>query len=795
MSGKDLVVAYALSLERQIAERDSGLVCRDEEVFKKLEELMKEGGPEEVHCWGLDPLRVMEESLKAAAAAPGCSRRPTARGGLHGLAQAFEVLEQAALNLYVGPWRKEYKVMKMYSGMFTHHVMPVLSMPQIENLFGLLGYELSPSQPEQLCLQAARGGGAACSPDDLLRLACGFFAARCECRLILEALGKHGGDVQWEQSMVKERQRGNSLQVALDNTKKTLEVCQPQMEPPRAGEEDLYGDELLNGGQRKVLITNDDGPSSSMWGPQSIISAPAVKTHNNGVSSPLESDTDKKEQDRRPGGESRPEKTDSNLQVEVEAKREPEVNHYCSCLQTTSHHILRQCIECNVLHDFSCVSINACISMGHTVEFTDEMEPAALLPQRGSLRGKKEQDRLPGGESRSVKTESNILQVEVEAKREPEVNHYCSCFQSPGAVLTQCIECNTLHDIACDSFTACRSSRHKLEYPVKKFEDIQKPAAVSPQRGSFRGKKEDRLPGGESRSVKTASQSSTLHVEVKGLSKREPELDYYHSCLQSSPSLIEHCSQCNALHDFSCAIVSACRASGHRVELFDTGTKEPAAVSPQRGSFRGKKEDRLPGRESRSVKTESLQVEMTAKREPEVNYYCSCLQSPNAVLKQCIECNTFHDIDCAFFDVCRSNGHIVEYPEEVKESPAVSPVSKTHIGNTARISALAVHNDPKSVTPSLPPITFHHCCDLNQLDPRLLCRTCQVFHNSSCPDKDRCQRDHDVRELGQCFCGRYCSRKPLVLCRYCGREYCSQCWYKTPVSCTCGQTFDQGSPV
>lgn len=84
-------------------------------------------------------------------------------------------------------------------------------MPQIENLFGLLGYEVSPSRPEHLCLQTA--GVGASSPDDRLHLACAFYAARCECCVILETLGKRRGDVQWELSVVKERQRGNGLQV------------------------------------------------------------------------------------------------------------------------------------------------------------------------------------------------------------------------------------------------------------------------------------------------------------------------------------------------------------------------------------------------------------------------------------------------------------------------------------------------------------------------------------------------------------------------------------------------------
>lgn len=100
----------------------------------------------------------------------------------------------------------------MYSGMFTHYIKPVLSMPQIEKLFGLLGYQPGSSRQEQLRLQSSRASPSP-SPGDLLRLSCAFFLARCECHLLLTALGKHAGEAQWELSVVRERQRGSSLQV------------------------------------------------------------------------------------------------------------------------------------------------------------------------------------------------------------------------------------------------------------------------------------------------------------------------------------------------------------------------------------------------------------------------------------------------------------------------------------------------------------------------------------------------------------------------------------------------------
>lgn len=99
---RDLVELYRVSLEHRIEQGDWNLVCRDEELIKKVEGLLMGDCAQDTHSLGLDPLSVMEDSLQ------------TAQGvGLKGLARAFEVLELASLNLYLCPWRKEYRVVKV----------------------------------------------------------------------------------------------------------------------------------------------------------------------------------------------------------------------------------------------------------------------------------------------------------------------------------------------------------------------------------------------------------------------------------------------------------------------------------------------------------------------------------------------------------------------------------------------------------------------------------------------------------------------------------------------------------
>ncbi|KAL0968223.1 hypothetical protein UPYG_G00264000 [Umbra pygmaea] len=251
---RNLVALYQLSLEQQILQGDSNLVCKDEGLCKEVEELLRDGCSQDTHSLlGLDPLRVMEESLKSAPVPP-----VKGRVGLKGLARAFELLELAAVNLFLCPWRKEYKVVKTFSGMFTHYVKPVLSMQQVAHLFGLLGYQASEARhQEELSLRSP-----ALPMDTLISLACGFYIARCECCLLLNAIGPQAGWVEWELNLVQERRKGHSLQKALDNSMRRLETI-PEKEntlelSAMEGEMDLYTDDL-----RCLPVNFNTSPSST----------------------------------------------------------------------------------------------------------------------------------------------------------------------------------------------------------------------------------------------------------------------------------------------------------------------------------------------------------------------------------------------------------------------------------------------------------------------------------------------------------------------------------------------------
>lgn len=224
-----------------------------------------------------------------------------------------------------------------------------------------------------------------------------------------------------------------------------------------------------------------------------------------------------------------------------------------------------------------------------------------------------------------------------------------------------------------------------------------------------------------------------------------------------------------------------------------------------------RRQGRHPCEESRFDKADlqsqagSLQLEAMGLSKSETEVSCSCLQSPHHYQSHCIECETWHSNTCALLEHCCSVEHSVvtsfSTAEEMKESGAVSTQSEILRVSDLRTSPSLTTSSAVMSSLSLcdksiiHPISYHDCCNLSQLDPEVLCYSCSVFHSLKCRNVDYCKVHHTIKQLRECVCGKPCSRKPLVLCRYCGNEYCTDCWYRNPVICKCGQTFDQSSSV
>ncbi|XP_062403526.1 spermatogenesis associated 2-like [Sardina pilchardus] len=444
-NGLSLPEAYKASLEQHIEQGGWSLVCRDEELCKHIEDILK--GQSTHDCYlthGLDVLSVMEESLRCPV---------TARAGLKGLARAFEVLELASLNLYLYPWRKEYRIIKTYSGMFTHHVRPALSMEQVVELFGLLGYRASAGASGE---QELRLGTAPVRPDDLLSLACSFFTARCECQLLLTSLESlrrpQARTSEWGLRLVQERRRGPSLQVALQSVQRSLgvhmrpikEVCSDASEV----DEDLYTGEG-DGGSRSPESKRSHRPLKQSHSSPVLCTGEAssqtgrlcVSTLNYQISSPSS-----------PGGGARHEPASAfeGQTFQNTSRGTPCVSQkpleVCSCVESGNHYN-RFCQQCNTVHCSTCAVLDYCErEVGHNISFCSEI----LLPEAAESKTK------------------HIKLMSPKDKRSPPgfpERHFCLDGKDKPHVT--CRTCRRAHDCLCEDGQRCVQESHELEYQLE----------------------------------------------------------------------------------------------------------------------------------------------------------------------------------------------------------------------------------------------------------------------------------------------------------------------------------------
>ncbi|XP_066541596.1 spermatogenesis associated 2-like [Hoplias malabaricus] len=420
-----LVEMYQANLFKRIQQGDWNIICRDEELVKEVEGLLSNRAAQDTHSpLGLDPLSVMEYSLR---------RLPTTSGqtGLERLSKAFEVLELAALNLYLCPWRKEYRVVKTFSGMFTHYVKPALTSQQAKELFGLLGYQSTgPNEEEELRLNS-KPVHAEC----LLQLACAFFTARVECQLLLSEVAPVKNCVEWELQLVQERKRGHTLQIAQESAKRKLESMSQSSDHDVSGDLDLYTDDHTEPGERAENSHMTAPPNSSYTPPaertahtntnQSKEDTVCVTENIYQVPRPIPSNTE-----------------ETNLCTEHlknfanERKSTPiacgrlsvsRVTQICSCTKSNDLYP-HQCVQCKEVHNLNCPYFKSCREQQHELV----KEP----PQR--------------------------TVVQTKAKKDNLKKH--SCVNTPTSdIFLVCYNCQNIHDFGCEGVSICKSLQHYLQ--------------------------------------------------------------------------------------------------------------------------------------------------------------------------------------------------------------------------------------------------------------------------------------------------------------------------------------------
>ncbi|XP_048886845.1 spermatogenesis associated 2-like [Brienomyrus brachyistius] len=339
----------------------SALLLQDHTLC--VQNLLSEGDVQVLfRSLGVDLLAVMKASIQ------------NADSGLEGLAKAFEVLELAAINLYLCPWRKEYRTIKMFSGTYIHQVAPVLSEQQAAMFFGLLGYQVAEGQRLEL-----RGQPTA---EQLRRLACAFFLARCECRLLLGVGGSPGGGLVFEQALVKEGQKGRGLQEARSDVVKQLEVREQEL-----GELDLYRAEEWNGeSQSDKAQAQDHVCGMSLYSSGSTL--PAGGSSNISVQDEAVSTTisDQLNQVNDPAGTHCSQQEEAARSVKTEMSRagvgqlitsQASGNDRRAAESSAVSHGGRTCLilyceQCCIVHSINCPEAERCERLRHRTRYIKE---------------------------------------------------------------------------------------------------------------------------------------------------------------------------------------------------------------------------------------------------------------------------------------------------------------------------------------------------------------------------------------------------------------------------------------
>ncbi|KAM9182845.1 VPS9 domain-containing protein 1-like isoform 2-T2 [Mergus octosetaceus] len=201
-------------------------------------------------------LRALQDDA-GALLARGLRGRRELESALRGLAAAFELLERAALNLYLFPWRKEFGTVQTFSGAYVHSLRAALPEADLLRSFRRLGYA---RQDEHRLAVCRRPLGT-----ELAAAACGFFACRLECEILAEVL----------QRLRPRRVRAEELLEAR-SLARDAEACVEMLRELAAGggeaaaacdddDMDLYQEMPENPGDGGEQELSPPAPSSRLW--------------------------------------------------------------------------------------------------------------------------------------------------------------------------------------------------------------------------------------------------------------------------------------------------------------------------------------------------------------------------------------------------------------------------------------------------------------------------------------------------------------------------------------------------
>ncbi|XP_056250512.1 uncharacterized protein si:ch211-189a15.5 isoform X2 [Seriola aureovittata] len=147
--------------------------CRDERLLKKAAQyLLRE--PESGGIFTVFPFyQAVAEDHEALST--DCRRH------LSAFIKATELLETLCVNLFLQPWKKEFKTLKTFTGPFVYRLLPVLSSFTIQSVLASIGYLPNTDAPHSEFRLSEDA-----DPDRAILLGFELLLARVECSNLLE---------------------------------------------------------------------------------------------------------------------------------------------------------------------------------------------------------------------------------------------------------------------------------------------------------------------------------------------------------------------------------------------------------------------------------------------------------------------------------------------------------------------------------------------------------------------------------------------------------------------------------
>ncbi|KAM9068149.1 spermatogenesis-associated protein 2-like protein [Sarcophilus harrisii] len=252
MGASSLSEDYRLCLERERRRGGSG-VCADPTLRAVLWQILVE----DFDLHGL----LQDDAL--ALFTDGLWGRGDLAPALRNLARAFELLELAAVHLYLFPWRKEFTTIKTFSGGYVHFLKGVLSEDLITKCFQKMGYT---RKDEHHLVVAMPPPGY-----ELIQVALGCFALRLECEILGEILTKLGTSLLSAEELIEERRASGDVDTCVDRLRRRLAgTGEPPTRPlvSYPAGIDLYSDMLEEGPEDGSLygepLTGPESPSPEL---------------------------------------------------------------------------------------------------------------------------------------------------------------------------------------------------------------------------------------------------------------------------------------------------------------------------------------------------------------------------------------------------------------------------------------------------------------------------------------------------------------------------------------------------